>query len=412
MPSEDTLIIGAGPFGLSIAAHLRHRGIEHRIVGRPMNTWRAHMPTGMNLRSEPYGSDLAAPGTHYDIETYCRQHGLDYVARLGPLSLERLLEYTDWFADELVQEIEDLTVTEIIPDGTGFRVSFAEEESRTFRHVVVATGIIPYATLPVELEGLPRELVTHTCDHSDLGRFSGRQVAVVGGGQSALETAALLHESGADTTVVVRRPELNWLDPNPETLGPIGHLRRPVNKLCEGWRCEFWNTPFAFRRLPESVRLSKARTVLGPAGAWWLKDRIEGQVDVMTGHRTVGATANGGGVRLLVEGPQRSFLDVDHVIAGTGFRVDVTRLPFIAPSILSRLAVISGYPVLDRAGESSVSGLYFVGAPAAASNGPSTRFIAGTHTSVPQLVRSLQRGAGKPAALHEHEEVRLRGVAS
>ena len=412
MPSEKTLIIGAGPFGLSIAAHLRHRGIEHRIVGRSMNTWRTHMPAGMNLRSEPYGSDLAAPGSHYDVETYCRQYGLDYVARLGPLSLERLLEYTDWFADQLVQEIEDFTVTEIVPDGTGFRVAFAEVESQTFRHVVVATGIIPYATLPVEIEGLSRELVTHTCDHSDLGRFRGRRVAVVGGGQSALETAALLHEAGADTTVVVRRPTLTWLDPNPETLGPLGHLRRPVNKLCEGWRCTFWNTPFAFRRLPESVRVTKAQTVLGPAGAWWLKDRIEGRVDVMCGHRTVGATAKGNGVRLLVDGPQQSFLDVDHVIAGTGFRIDVARLPFLSPSVLPRLATISGYPVLDRSGESSVHGLYFVGAPAAASNGPSTRFIAGTHTSVPQLVRSLQHGAGKQAISHQREEVRLRDLAS
>ena len=412
MPSESTLIIGAGPFGLSIAAHLRDRGIEHRIVGRPMDTWRAHMPNGLKLRSEPYGSDLAAPGKHYDVETYCRQHGLDYVARLGPMSLERLLEYTDWFADQLVQEIEDLTVTEIVPDSTGFRVAFAEEESQAFRNVVVATGIIPYAMLPVELEGLPRELVTHTCDHSELGRFRGRQVAVVGGGQSALETAALLHESGAETTVVVRRPALNWLGPNPETLGPLGHLRRPVNKLCEGWRCTFWNTPFAFRRLPESVRVTKARSVLGPAGVWWLKDRVEGQLDVLSGHRTVGATPNGDGVRLLVDGPQRSFLDVDHVIAGTGFRIDVARLQFLSPSVLSRLAMISGYPVLDRAGESSVPGLYFVGAPAAASNGPSTRFIAGTHTSVPTLVRSLRHGARKQATSYEREEVQLGGVAS
>ena len=302
MSSDEVLVIGAGPFGLSIAAHLRALGVDHRIVGRPMDTWRAHMPPGMKLRSEPYGSDMASPQAGYDVEAYSRLHGLDYVERLGPLSIERFLDYADWYIESLAPDVDDVTVTDVAAVDGGFRVSYAGEPSTVARQVVVATGVLPYAVLPDELSGLPADLVTHTADHHDLSRFRGRRVAVVGGGQSALETAALLHEAGADTRVVMRRPAAAWLVPNPAKLSRLGHVRRPVNKLCEGWHCAFWNSPAAFRRLPRDLRITKARTVLGPAGAWWLKDRIDGVVDVLADRQLRGAEPVESGIRLHLEG--------------------------------------------------------------------------------------------------------------
>ena len=397
MSSCETLIVGAGPFGLSISAHLHGLGLEHRIVGRPMDTWRAHMPPGCKLRSEPYGSDMASPRAGFDVPAYCNQHGLDYVARLGPLSIERFLDYADWYARELVPGIEDRTVASIAAAGDGFGVSFADGDSLTARSVVIATGVLPYAVLPAELEGLPSDLVTHTCDHHDLTRFSGRRVAIIGAGQSALETAALLHEAGAEPTVIARRPRINWLRPNPERISKLGHIKRPVNKLCEGWHCAFWNTPAAFRRLPQDMRIRKARTVLGPAGGWWLKDRVDGVVDVLTSHQLLGAQAQGSGIRLALDGPERSAFDADHVIAGTGFRIDIARLPFLPEDLRAQVTTLNRYPVVSRAGESSVPGLYFAGAPAAVSLGPSVRFIAGTHNSARQLARSVARRAKRGA---------------
>jgi pyridine nucleotide-disulfide oxidoreductase len=387
--NDEILIIGAGPFGLSISAHLRGLGVDHRIVGRPMDTWKAHMPVGMNLRSEPYGSDMSSPKAGYDVAAYCRLRGLDYVDRLGPLSGERFLDYADWYTEQLVPDVSDVTVTEITAVDGGFKVAFADADSLTARQIVVATGVLPYATIPDELSGLPSELISHTADHHDLERFQGRRVAVVGGGQSALETAALLHEAGADTQVVVRRPAVSWLEPNPERLSRLGHIRRPVNRLCEGWHCAFWNSPAAFRRLPQDMRITKARTVLGPAGAWWLKDRVDGVVDMLTEHHVRGAAPSGNGVRLLVDGPKQSAVDADHVIAGTGFRVDLARLPFLPEGLRAGIATLNGYPVVSRAGESTVPGLYFAGAPAAVSLGPSVRFIAGTHNSARQVAQSL-----------------------
>jgi FAD-dependent urate hydroxylase len=391
--TNEVLIIGAGPYGLSISAHLRGLGVDHRIVGRPMSTWRDHMPAGMYLKSEPYGSDMSSPQAGYDLAGYCRARGVTGVDRGIPLSLERLLDYADWYTEQLVPDVSDVTVTEVKAADGGFRVAFADADPATVRQVVVATGVLPHAYLPAELSGLPAELLSHTADHHRLDRFQGRRVAVVGSGQSALETAALLHETGSDVQLVVRCPDAPVWHPKPLPLTPVMRARLPITKLCEGWKCVFWNTPGAFRRLPQDVRITKARTVLGPRGAWWLRDRVVGVIDVLSGHQVRGSEPHGSGVRLLLDGPAQSSVDADHVIAGTGFCMEVARLPFLTEGLRTRIATLNGYPVLTRASESTVPGLYFTGALAAYGLGPSMRFIAGTHNAAEQIARSVARRA-------------------
>lgn len=393
MSTRQVAIIGAGPFGLSISAHLSALGIDHVIAGRPMDTWRSHMPHGMLMKSEPYASTIASPDGNYDVATYCRSHGLDYVPRMGPLTRERFLDYADWYAERLVPGIREDTVTDVSPADGEFRVTFADGPPVAVRKVVVATGVLPYRHVPAELAGLSSDLVTHSADHDSLDEFKGRRIAVIGAGQSALETAALLNEGGADVQVVARTPKLNWNAPNPEYLSAVGRIRRPPTQLCEGWKCAFWYTPRAFRLLPEDYRITKAPTVLGPAGAWWLRNRIEGVVDVLTGHTVREATAVRGGVRLTLDGPRQSVLEAEHVIAGAGFRVNLARLPFLPEMLRSAIKTLNGYVVVSRIGETSVPGLYFTGAPTLLSIGPSSRFIAGTHSLSSVLAKSVAKRA-------------------
>jgi hypothetical protein len=393
MQTTEVLIIGAGPFGLSISAHLRSSGVDHLTLGTPMDSWRIYSPSGMFLKSEPYGSDFASPVGGYDVSAFCELQGLDYVHRLGPLSLERFLDYADWYTANLVPDVRDDLVTGVTSADGGFLVTLAGGDPVLARRVVIATGVRPYAHIPDELTALPSGLVTHTTDHHRLEDFSGRRVAVVGAGQSALETAALLHEAGADVRIIARRSALAWNVANPEQLSPLGRVRRPVNKLCEGWRCTFWNTPGAFSLLPMEMKATKARTVLGPAGAWWLHDRVDGVVDTLTGYRVQKADPRGSGLRLFLEGPKEAVIDVEHVVAGTGFRIDLARLAFLSAEIRSKVSTNHGYPLVSRVGESTVAGLYFAGAPTAASLGPSVRFIAGTHNVTRLLANSLTRHA-------------------
>ena len=407
MATSDVLVIGAGPFGLSISAHLRHRGVEHTIVGRPMDTWRAHMPLGMFLKSEPYGSAISAATRGYDVGTYARLHGFDdYVDRVGPLSLERFLGYADWFTDQLVPDVQDLTVTNVTPQDGGFKVEFAEEAPVFARQVIVATGLLPYMHIPGELSGLPSDLMTHSSVHDRLDQFSGKRVAVIGAGQSALQTGALLLEAGAEVQVVARRHELIWEEAVAQVLRLPDYILRPPSKLCEGWGCAFADSPDAFRLLPESVRVRKALNSFGPKGAWWLRDRVEDVVDVLTGHKLRSAEPHGSGVRLHLDGAKRSSIDADHVIAGTGFRIDVSRLTYLSPEIQASLTTRGNCPLVNRAGESTIPGMYFAGALTSVSLGPGVRFISGTHQTAPQLAKSVARHARKGKSRVEPVAVR------
>lgn len=393
MEKIEVLVIGAGPYGLSISAHLRAREVNHLIVGTPMDSYRVYSPVGMKMKSEPYASVIAAPRPGYDVRAFCESRGAEYVDRVTPLTVERFVEYADWFTAQLVPGVRVDRVISLARADGGFRVHFAASESVIARQVVIATGLQPYRYIPGELSGLPAELVTHTTDHHELGRFSGRRVVVLGRGQSALEMAALLHEQGAEVRVVARGREIDWNVPNPERVSRLGQVRRPVTRLCEGWYCKFYNTPAAFRLLPAETRAAKARTVLGPSGAWWLRERVDGVVETLTGYRVQKADANGETVRLFLNGQKETVIEADHVMAGTGFRMDLARLGFLPSDLAADIATFRDYPVVSRTGESSVRGLYFAGAPAAANIGPSMRFIAGTHNLARPLAKSLANRA-------------------
>jgi FAD-dependent urate hydroxylase len=385
---------------LCVAAHLRHAGVEHRVFGRTMGAWRFHMPAGLMLKSEPYASDLSAPGPGFLTRDYCQQANEVYHHRVIPLSREQFIAYGSWFARQLVPDVEETKITSLseLPTG-GFSLRTANDEHIRAARVVVATGIIPFAFVPPELSGFPPELASHTSEHADLGGFRGKEVLVVGGGSSALETAALLLEHGAAVKLVIRGDSVLWPRPNRANPTRLQRIRRPVARLCEGWPC--WGCdqlPDLFRLLPREIRANKGMTFLGPAGAWWLRERVEGRVPMLFGHHVRGAERVGDRVRLHLSSSEGAVTEsADHVIAGTGFRLDLSRLDYITPSLRGNLKHFAGAPVLNHHLESNVPGLFFTGALAAPSMGPVMRFIAGTHFTAPRLVHRIRDGRSMTA---------------
>ncbi|MFC1407994.1 NAD(P)-binding domain-containing protein [Streptacidiphilus sp. N1-12] len=390
-------VIGAGPYGLATAAHLRARGVPHRVFGEPMDSWRSRMPAGMFLKSTPSASSISDPSGACSLDRFRAAEGRRSQGDLHPVPLDEFVRYGLWFQQQCVPDLERTVVRRIEARAGQFQVTLESGEDYISRSVVLATGLGPFAHIPPELADLAREgLASHPAEHADLGRFAGQRVAVVGAGQSALESAALLHEAGAVPTVLARTQELLFGTPPSSDLPaerPLSRrLVKPASPLGPGWSLRaFSGIPGSYRHLPAPAREHFLRTVLGPSGAWWLRDRVHGRVDVLTGRSVRSAVPAGGGARLTLADRDggTAVLEADHVLSATGYRVDLDRMELLAPGLRGGLWRSGRAPHLSAGFESSVSGLYFTGLPAAATFGPVLRFVCGTGFAAGRLSRAV-----------------------
>ncbi len=381
------MVIGAGPYGLSVAAHLRARGVPVRVFGEVMTSWRDHMPAGMFLKSTPVASSISAPMAGFTVAAFCARSGLPPLGEDEPLPVELFIRYGQWFADQLVPGIEPRQVRRLEHNRRGFQLTLDDGEEFETDTVVMAGGVIDFAYLPAELAAAvpagpsPAAAVSHSSQHHDLSRFAGRDVAVIGAGQSALESAALLHEAGAKVQVLARGQARFGSPPKAPARGPMRLLPRPHSPLGPTWRIyPFSHAAGLFRHLPAQTRLKLVKRVLGPLGAWWLRDRVEGRIPVRHGLRIRQARQDGSKVLLTLDSAagQPTELEVDHVLAATGYRVDLEKLGFLGPDLRASIQMLAGFPCLSSSSESSVPGLFFAGLMAAGTFGPVMRFVCGT----------------------------------
>jgi thioredoxin reductase len=400
----ETAIIGAGPYGLSIAAHFRHHGIPFRIFGRLMDSWRAHMPKGMCLKSEGFASNIYDPDGEFTLSRFCAGQGIEYSDSGIPVRLDTFSAYGQAFRERMVPELEDKLVTSLdrLPDG--FRLGLDNGETLTARRVVLAVGITHFEYLPADLANLPPEFLTHSFRHHDLEPFRGRGVVVIGSGSSATDLAGLLHESGADVQLVSRQPSLKFHGA-PQvgmTRSWWQQIQRPQSGIGPGWRLRFLaDAPMAFHYLPENLRLEAVRRVLGPSGAWFAKEKVMGRVPLHLGCTPQRAEIQNGRVCLhlrAADGSQHELL-TEHVIAATGYKVNLDRLQFVSAEIRSQLKLVNGSPVLSSNFESSLPGLYFAGITAANSFGPVMRFAFGAGFAARTLTRAMSKSRTRNSAL-------------
>ena len=395
----DVAVVGAGPYGLSLAAHLRAAGVDYRHFGKPMRLWQAAMPQGMFLKSEGFASNLSDPEGTHTLEAFCKATSRPYASNGLPVPLDTFVSYGQWFQSGLGLAVEEVLMTGMTRRDGGFELNLDGGERVLARKVVVAVGVEHFAYVPEPLAELPPALCTHSSAHTDLAAFRGQEVIVVGAGQSALESAALLHENGVAVQVLAREGEVVWGGkPLPLDRPLLQRLREPISGLGTGLGGWFYsNHPDLFRQLPQRTRVYRARTALGPAGAWWLRGRMEGQFPVMVGHAVTWAKPQDGKVRMGVTAPGGASLELeaDHVIAATGYRTDLTRLEFMPEAIRSRLRTVAGSPVVGRDYQSSVAGLYFVGPAVAPTFGPLMRFVFGTYHAAPVVARHVTAVSGR-----------------
>jgi thioredoxin reductase len=391
----EVAIVGAGPYGLSIAAHLRGQGVPFRIFGRPMDSWLRHMPKGMSLKSDGFASSLSDPQGCFPLRKFCSDRGIEYSDVGIPVRLDTFTSYGLAFRENLVPELEEKLVSGIERIEEGFQVTLDNGEELKARRVILAIGITHYEYLPEILSKVPAEYASHSFRHSDVSQFRGKTVVVVGGGSSATDLAADLFEAGARVELVARRQSLNFHSGPPKAGGTRSlwkRIRHPQSGLGPSLRSAFFcKAPNLFRYLPASLRTEIVKRHLGPSGTWHTRTRVEGKVAVKLGStiEKVEVTDGKACVTIRQNDGTGTQIVAHHVIAATGYRVNLERLRFLSSDIQAAIKCVDRTPILSSSFESSVPNLYFVGVSAANSFGPLMRFAYGADFTARQITRRL-----------------------
>ncbi|MGC2774792.1 MAG: NAD(P)-binding domain-containing protein [Bradyrhizobium sp.] len=389
MKKVSVAIIGAGPYGLSLAAHLAARNIEHRIFGRPMQFWSQIAEAGGEryLKSYCFGTNISAPTPGHTFADYNGPRGLE---TFEPCSMQNFTAYGRWFQQSVVPWVEDVDVARLDRQTGGFVLSLADGSRCNADRVVIATGLSGFAYVPALLASLAAPLVVHASDIRNFAAFKGRDIAVVGAGQSALEAAALLFEAGARPQLLVREDAILWQTRVSRERSLWRRVRSPIAGLGTGPKAwTLTHLPGAMHSLPDAWRTRFTQSHLPAEGAWWLRSRVEDRFPIHRGVAVVNALEANGRAALTLRGTSKGGheqqLIVDHVVAGTGYDIDVERFAFLEKNLRDGIARLQRYPKLNASFESSVPGLHFIGPASAMSFGPLFRFVVGADYSAQVL---------------------------
>ena len=391
----DIAIIGAGPYGLAAAAHLRTvKGLDVHSFGEPMSFWERNMPVGMFLRSGWAASHIADPNQALMLESFQAASRQIFST---PVPIDRFIQYGQWYQQQAVPDLDRRKISRVASQPNGFRLLFDKGETVVARRVVVAAGISSFAWRSPEFANIDNLLASHTSEHRNFAKFAGKRVLVVGGGQSALESAALLHENRAEVEIISRAQQIRWLGGLVSRtiqggLGPkLSKLLYAPTDVGPAGISQIVARPDLVRHFPRAVQDWLRKRSIRPAGARWLVARLQ-TVPMRLGRTVISARPVGERINVqLSDGTERT---VDHVFLGTGYRVDVCKYEFLAPGLAQGIACFQGYPRLRDGFETSVPGLHILGAPAVWSFGALNQFVVGTHYAGRTLLRFI---AGKTA---------------
>lgn len=385
----DVVVVGAGPYGLSVAAHLLGKGLNVAIFGKPLKLWREHMPKGMYLRSHWWATNLSDPQKKYGFEQFFRVSEYD---KCYPVPIEAFIDYGMWFQKQVVPDVDTTYVSSIERKDGQFFLTLEDGQTLVAPAVVMAIGLYYYANRPAEFDHVSDELVTHSFAHADFSRFAGKEVGMIGGGQSGVEYSALLHEVGAKVHLITKRP-IHWLGPDTDDQRSLmDQIRAPRAGIAPGWKnwaLEY--LPYLFQRFPQARKDRYIRNHYNAAGSDWLRDRVIGKVELHEGRIVEKFTE--GDSHLNVTLSDGKALNLDHLILSTGYQVDIKRLSMLSPSLLTEIQQDEGTPILNNWFESSVPGLYFVGLSSLRSFGPLYRFVVGAKAAAPRVASAAARRA-------------------
>ena len=357
-----------------------------------MQFWISQMPEGMQLKSEGFASNLYHPQGDFTLRDFCAQHSIPYADVGTPVDKQTFCDYGLAFQKRFVPRVETRMLVGLTRCSTGFQLRLEDGESFSVRSVVLAVGIGHFKHIPPLLADLPQQYYSHSSHYGKIDHFGNRSVTVIGGGASAIDLAALLYEKGAQVQLAARRPALDIHNRLPWPRSLWRRIRCPMSGIGPSWRSLFLTeAPMLFHRFSEDRRLRIVKTYLGAAGGWFMRNRLIGKVPLLLDRQLVRAGISNGQVLLRFAASDGSFTDVstDHVIAATGYKMDLDNLEFLGDDLRREVKAVERIPVLSSNFESSLSGLYFVGPLAANSFGPVMRFVVGAKYTARRITKHL-----------------------
>lgn len=370
----DLVIIGAGPYGISLAAHASAHGLTYKLLGYPMHFWQNQMPQEMFIRTNPISIGLSDPQNMFTLDRFSEETGVEITT---PLPRPVFVHYAMWFADKTnvvftPEYVSHLQRVEVSKDG--YSVITESGQMYSAHNVIVATGLQHYAYIPEVFAEISSDLVSHTFGYSSFSSFTGKKVAVIGSGQSAWEAAALLHLADSECELLYRRETPNY----------------SVKAATGIELIELANTFYDLPLEQKQARWAK------PAGsiANFLRPYVEGKIRE-TAHVSVEQAATTADGKLFLKLTNGEHRIVDHVLAATGFQIQLDRVPFIDQHLLQQIkreeAGYDQYPLLDAHFQSSLPGLYFAGPLSSHTHGPAFRFIAGLNKACKSIIPEISR---------------------
>src|SRR5215831_1858482 len=239
-----------------------------------MEFWAKRMPEGMLLRSPRVASHISDPERAFSLEAFETAVKIEPSA---PLPLDTFVEYGRWFRHQLGSDLDPRAVARVERESEGFRLTLEDGEVIWVHRVVVAAGIGPFRRTPLVFKNLPAQYVSHCYEGRDVRRFKGKIVAVIGSGQSALESAALIHEAGGDVELIVRAPQLKWIGRH-KWLHQMGILTRMLYSSHDVGPVGISRLvayPKLMSYIPLTLRDKIRKRAVRPAGSQWLPKRLK-----------------------------------------------------------------------------------------------------------------------------------------
>lgn len=366
----DLAIIGSGPYGISLAAHAEAQGLSYELFGYPMDFWKNKMPPEMFIRTQLEFIGLSDPDDTYTFARYQHETGTEYSY---PVPRSIWVDYAFWFAEKTHVRFSEELVHKL--DYYGDRYVLLTEYGRRLeaRQVVVSVGLTGAEYIPRHLRAFKGRWVTHTNGYTNYNDFCGKRVAVLGGGQSGWEAAALLYQAGAQVDLIYRGSGYE---------SPVPHINARQRKLA----------PLFYFLTPEEQE-EERRELLRATVTEFLVPLVEGKVQQRPYSEVTKAEVKDASDQLTLLISNGDSIEVDHLIVATGYQSRLDQLVFLSPFYSQIKQESNGYPKINERFESSVPGLYFAGPLSAYHHGPAFTQIAGVWHTSRTIIPSLKKNA-------------------